>query len=135
MDTDVLVIGEALIDIVESAEGDAARFSQVLTEYKKAPQVTRDRLYLETMQQVFTNTSKVLVDTRNGSNLLYLPLDKLIQSTAVQPAAVAAEPAAVTRPATSPSPSDSGVAPPRADALSGETRTRESMRNRERGER
>jgi len=65
--------------IVENAEGDAARFAQILAEYRKAPQVTRDRLYLETMQQVFANTSKVLVDTRNGSNLLYLPLDKLMQ--------------------------------------------------------
>ncbi|WP_124079962.1 FtsH protease activity modulator HflK [Pigmentiphaga humi] len=65
--------------IVENAEGDAARFSQILAEYRKAPQVTRDRLYLDTMQQVFANTSKVLVDTRNGSNLLYLPLDKLMQ--------------------------------------------------------
>ncbi len=65
--------------IVETAQGDAARFDQILTEYRKAPQVTRDRLYLETMQQVFTNTSKVLVDTRNSNNLLYLPLDKIMQ--------------------------------------------------------
>jgi membrane protease subunit HflK len=61
------------------AEGDAQRFKSVLTEYQKAPQVTRDRLYLDTMQQVFTNVSKVMVDSRNGSNLLYLPLDKLMQ--------------------------------------------------------
>lgn len=121
--------------VVAQAEGDASRFKQIYAEYAKAPEVTRQRMYLDTMQQIFSNTSKVLVDAKAGSNLLYLPLDKLIQSTAVQPAAVAAEPAAVTRPATSPSPSDSGVAPPRADALSGETRTRESMRNRERGER
>ena len=80
--------------IVESAEGDAARFSQVLTEYKKAPQVTRDRLYLETMQQVYTNTSKVLVDTRNGSNLLYLPLDKLMQQVSQESTAGARSPSA-----------------------------------------
>ena len=49
------------------------------TEYQKAPAVTRDRLYIETMQQVYSNVSKVMVDSRNGSNLLYLPLDRLLQ--------------------------------------------------------
>ncbi|HQD83702.1 MAG TPA: FtsH protease activity modulator HflK, partial [Quisquiliibacterium sp.] len=70
--------------VIATAEGDASRFRQVLTEYAKAPQVTRDRMYLETMQQVFTNTSKVYVDSRAGSNLLYLPLDKLLQQAAPQ---------------------------------------------------
>lgn len=65
--------------VVANAEGDAARFKQVLTEYQKAPAVTRDRLYLETMQQIFSNTTKVMVDSRSNSNLLYLPLDKLIK--------------------------------------------------------
>jgi membrane protease subunit HflK len=51
----------------------------VLTEYQKAPQVTRDRLYLESMQQIYSNVSKVLVESKQGSNLLYLPLDKLMQ--------------------------------------------------------
>lgn len=68
--------------VVANAEGDASRFRQVLVEYQKAPGVTRDRMYLETMQQIFTNTTKVMVDTKNGSNLLYLPLDKLISQTA-----------------------------------------------------
>src|SRR5690606_4274087 len=62
---------------IASAEGDAERFTKVLGEYAKAPRVTRDRLYIEAMQQVFSNTSKVMVDGNNG-NLLYLPLDKLI---------------------------------------------------------
>jgi membrane protease subunit HflK len=65
--------------VVAQAEGDSQRFRSVLTEYQKAPAVTRDRLYLETMQQVYSNVSKVMVDSRNGSNLLYLPLDKLMQ--------------------------------------------------------
>jgi membrane protease subunit HflK len=65
--------------VVAQAEGDAQRFRSVLAEYQKAPQVTRDRLYLETMQQVYANVSKVLVDSRSGSNLLYLPLDRLLQ--------------------------------------------------------
>ncbi len=74
--------------IVAQAEGDSERFRSVLTEYQKAPVVTRDRLYIETMQQVYSNVSKVMVDSRTGSNLLYLPLDKLIQqsATAVAPA-------------------------------------------------
>ncbi len=64
------------------AEGDAERFRLVLTEYQKAPAVTRDRLYIETMQQVYSNVTKLMVDSRSGSNLLYLPLDKLMQANA-----------------------------------------------------
>nr|WP_179588733.1 FtsH protease activity modulator HflK [Pigmentiphaga litoralis] len=76
--------------IVENAEGDASRFTQVLTEYQKAPGVTRDRLYLDTMQEVFTNASKVLVDTRSGNNLLYLPLDKIMQQVSKESSAAVA---------------------------------------------
>jgi membrane protease subunit HflK len=65
--------------ITLQAEGDAQRFRSVLAEYQKAPAVTRDRLYLETMQQIYSNVSKVMVDSRSNSNLLYLPLDKLLQ--------------------------------------------------------
>ena len=67
--------------VIEQAEGDASRFRQVVVEYNKAPQVTRDRLYIETMQQIMSNTSKVLIDQKGGNNLLYLPLDKLMQMT------------------------------------------------------
>ncbi len=65
--------------VIAAAEGDASRFKQVLTEYQKAPAVTRERLYLDMMQQVLSNTSKVLVDQKGTGNLLYLPLDKLMQ--------------------------------------------------------
>jgi membrane protease subunit HflK len=65
--------------VIERAEGDASRFRQIVAEYSKAPQVTRDRLYIEAMQEIMTNTSKVLVDQKGGNNLLYLPLDKLMQ--------------------------------------------------------
>ncbi len=65
--------------VIASAEGDTSRFRQVLAEYAKAPQVTRERMYLEAMQEIFTNTSKVYVDSRAGNNLLYLPLDRLMQ--------------------------------------------------------
>jgi membrane protease subunit HflK len=65
--------------VIAQADGDAQRFRSILTEYQRAPVVTRDRLYLETMQQVYSNVSKIMVESRNGSNLLYLPLDRLIQ--------------------------------------------------------
>ena len=67
--------------VVAQAEGDAQRFRSVLNEYQKAPQVTRDRMYIDTMQQILSNVSKVLIDSKQGSNLLYLPLDKLMQQT------------------------------------------------------
>ncbi len=73
--------------VIASAEGDASRFRQVLAEYAKAPQVTRERMYLETMQEIFANTSKVYLDSRGSGNLLYLPLERLLQqSGAAQPA-------------------------------------------------
>src|SRR5258708_22819591 len=65
--------------VIANAEGEASRFSQIVTEYSKAPVVTRQRLYLDAMQQVLSNSTKVVVDQKNGSNLLYLPLDKLMQ--------------------------------------------------------
>ncbi|PRC91908.1 FtsH protease activity modulator HflK [Solimicrobium silvestre] len=67
--------------VVANAEGNASRFKQVLTEYQKAPAVTRDRMYYETMQQIFTSTTKMMIDTKNGNNMIYLPLDKLIGQT------------------------------------------------------
>jgi membrane protease subunit HflK len=104
--------------VVAQADGDAQRFRSVLTEYQKAPSVTRDRLYLETMQQVYSNVSKVMVDSRNGSNLLYLPLDKLIQQSQT-PAAAA--------------PAATDVATPTAaPAASTDARSRDNARSRDR---
>ena len=72
--------------VVSRAEGEAARFKLLLAEYRKAPQVTRERLYLETMQEIYGNTSKVLVAGDKGqNNLLYLPLDKMVQGRAAAP--------------------------------------------------
>jgi len=68
--------------VIASAEGDAARFKQIMAEYNKAPGVTRDRLYLDAMQQIYSSTSKVLVDQKGSNSMLYLPLDKLIQQSA-----------------------------------------------------
>ncbi len=102
--------------MTSKAEGDAQRFASVLTEYQKAPAVTRDRLYLDTMQQVYSNVSKVMIDVRNNSNLLYLPLDKLLQQTGATPAA--APPAAVTE-----------TPPP---AVAADARSRDNARSRDR---
>ncbi len=68
--------------VVGNAVGDTARFTSVLAEYKKSPLVIRERMYLETMEQMYTNASKILVDTRGSTNMLYLPLDKLAQQAA-----------------------------------------------------
>ena len=67
--------------VIANAEGDASRFKQILVEYEKAPQVTRERMYQDMKQQILTSTSKVIVDQKSSGSLLYLPLDKLIQST------------------------------------------------------
>jgi membrane protease subunit HflK len=106
--------------VVSVAQGDAQRFRSVLNEYQKAPAVTRDRLYTETMQQVYTNVSKVMVDSKSGSNLLYLPLDKLMQAAGA-PAPAAAAPAANVAPAAAP-----------ADVAPADARSRESARSRDR---
>ncbi|MEO6023886.1 MAG: FtsH protease activity modulator HflK [Burkholderiales bacterium] len=83
--------------IIASAEGDASRFKQVLTEYRKAPAVMRERLYLDMMQQVLSNTSKIVVDQKASNNMLYLPLDKLMQPASEPAVAAIAQPPA-TRP-------------------------------------
>ena len=113
--------------VTAEAEGDAQRFRSILTEYQKAPQVTRDRLYLETMQSVYSNVSKVLVDSRSGSNLLYLPLDKLIQQSGV---ATPAAPTAPTAPAAGSVATPESVATPATDP-----RSRDGARTRDRDSR
>ena len=74
--------------IVAQAQGDAQRFRSLLSEYQKAPQVTRDRLYINAMQEIYSNVTKVLVESKQGSNMLYLPLDKIMQLSATPGAAV-----------------------------------------------
>jgi membrane protease subunit HflK len=104
--------------VVLTASGDAERFRQILVEYNRAPAVTRDRMYLETMQQVFTNASKVMIDTRSNSNLLYLPLDKLMQQAI-------ADANATVRPPVAPVPESSAPAErPRDPARSRERESR-----------
>jgi membrane protease subunit HflK len=114
--------------VTENATGNADRFTQVLTEYQKAPAVTRDRMYLDTMQQIFSSASKVMVDAKSGSNLLYLPLDKLIAQTAANDAAVGAKSGPVQMaPATPPQEIMQTVEQVRQR----DSRSRESSRDRE----
>ncbi|MGL4576016.1 MAG: FtsH protease activity modulator HflK [Burkholderiaceae bacterium] len=106
--------------VTETAEGDAARFRSVVAEYQRAPGVTRERIYLETMQSIFQNTTKVMVDTKGGNNLLSLPLDRLMQQVAADAArasAAAPPPASVINAPTTSTPEDN--------------RARDALRNRE----
>lgn len=122
--------------VVENATGNASRFKQVLVEYQKAPGVTRDRMYLDTMQQIFSSASKVMVDAKSGSNLLYLPLDKLIAQAAATDAQATAARAAAAAQAAGGSPATSATLP--SDLIPSvevnrlrDPRTRESLRDRE----
>jgi membrane protease subunit HflK len=112
--------------IVAQSQGDAQRFKALLTEYQKAPQVTRDRLYIDTMQQIYSNVTKVLVESRQGSNLLYLPLDKIMQMTAAGGAAAGAAPAdATSNNPTGPSGNAPNVTLPDSRARDGRQRDRD----------
>ncbi|MBK6974975.1 MAG: FtsH protease activity modulator HflK [Sterolibacteriaceae bacterium] len=125
--------------VVATADGDASRFKQVLTEYSRAPEVTRQRMYIETMQQVMSNSSKIMIDARSSGNLLYLPLDKLMMSAGAaaaqnsQSIAPSEVPLGQRAQVQLPEPQ---VAPPKADVPpSGsreDYRSREAMRQRDR---
>ncbi len=90
--------------VIANAQGEASRFSQVLAEYQKAPVVTRQRLYLDSMEQVMTRSAKVVVDQKGGNNLLYLPLDKLQQ--------MVSQPYAASPEVLSPAPAQAGATAP-----------------------
>ncbi len=97
--------------VIATAEGDVNRFEQVLTEYVKAPQVTRERLYLDAMEEVFAKTGKVYIDSRTSGNLLYLPLDRMLSGAGADGARTGAG----TAPAVTPS--DPAAVVPRDDSL------------------
>jgi len=107
--------------VVAQAEGDADRFKSVLTEYQKAPAVTRDRMYVDAMQSVYSNVTKVMVDTQKNSNLLYLPLDKIVQQVS---GSVSASAPTAAAPAT---PTD--LAP---SMTNNDMRSRDGLRGRDR---
>ncbi len=108
--------------VVAQAQGDSERFASQLAEYQKAPQVTRDRLYIDTMREVYSNVSKVMIDARNNASLLNLPLDKLLQQAAAGSAPVAGQPAAAQA-AVDATPSTSGTV---------DVRSRDGQRGRDR---
>ena len=105
------------LSVIANAEGEASRFMQIFTEYQKAPQVTRQRIYLDTMQTVMNNTSKIMVDQKGGNSLLYLPLDKL-QQIVGQPYSGASDVSSQSAPTSAATPLD--------------TRSRDALRNRDR---
>ena len=113
---------------IATSQGDASRFRQILTEYEKAPGVTRERLYLEAMQQILSNTSKVIVDQKGGNSLLYLPLDKLMQMTGQ--AQVSAQGADVPLPRMAVPGEQPVTAAPQPTAI--DARSRDAMRSRDR---
>ncbi|MBT0961123.1 FtsH protease activity modulator HflK [Denitromonas iodatirespirans] len=106
--------------VVANAEGDASRFGQVLTEYRKAPRVTRERMYLEAMQEMYSNTTKIMVDAKGSGNLLMLPLDKLLQATGAGASSRAESAASSSAPI-------SDV--PRSAAIGDDVRSRDFLRN------
>lgn len=121
--------------VVAMAEGDALRFKQIYGEYAKAPQVTRDRMYIDTMKEIYNNVSKVLVDTTKSNSLLYLPLDKIInqvtteaqQAAQIQGAGLpgVVSPSAISSPTPNAAPSPAERSPEKRDGL----------RSRDRGDR
>ena len=110
--------------VVAQAQGDAQRFRSVYTEYQKAPQVTRDRMYLDTMQQIYGNVTKVLVESRQGASMLYLPLEKILQ--------MGGSAATVTEAVTPPSAGGASVPVAPTTSLNSDARSRDAARTRER---
>lgn len=122
--------------LIATAEGDASRFKQINAEYAKAPEVTRSRMYLETMQQIYANTSKVMIDAKGQGNLLYLPLDKLMQATGALSGAPGGVGSSAEMPAQAPQSSYAaaatlGDAPPQT-VDKNDLRSRDALRSRER---
>lgn len=90
--------------VIAKAQGDASRFGQLVAEYRKAPRVTRERLYLDTMQSVLGSTSKVLVDVDKGGSMIYLPLDQILKTMPREPGADYAAPSSTAVPRPVPAP-------------------------------
>jgi membrane protease subunit HflK len=121
--------------VVAQAQGDAQRFKSVLAEYQRAPQVTRDRLYIDAMQQIYNNVTKIMVDARQGGNMLFLPLDKIMQQVAAQTPPQQQAPAAPSDSTQTPSPSPASAPPPSTSSglsSSSDARTRDNGRSRDR---
>ena len=111
--------------VVAAAEGDSDRFKAIYAEYQKAPAVTRDRMYIDAMQEVYSNVTKVMVDTHGGNALIQLPLDKITQAAASNAAAES-----TAAPVASAAPADAAAAA--AAAAAADPRSRDNSRSRER---
>ena len=132
--------------VVATAEGDATRFKQILVEYAKAPQVTRDRMYIDSMREMYNNVTKILVDTTKSNSLLYLPLDKIVAQVSAESAQAAnaqASPSSTNTPTGSvtvggatgvntPSPTSSATPAMPAPAVNSSTDKRDGLRSRDR---
>ena len=129
---------------VSVATGNAARFDKIVAEYAKAPAVTRDRMYIETMQQILSSTSKVMIDAKTGTNQIYLPLDRLLaQSTANETARSAGsgpmmappQPQAQPQPQSQPQPQPQPQAQPAQSDVpaNGESARTRDLRSRDTG--
>jgi len=123
--------------VIATAEGDASRFGQVVAEYAKAPAVTRQRMYLDTMQEIYANAVKVVVETKAGSNLLMLPLDKLVQQAAQESARAAAAQQSSANSGSGPVPSSATptATPSVSTGADVDPRSREGLRSRDRDSR
>ena len=132
--------------VVATAEGDATRFKQILVEYAKAPQVTRDRMYIDSMREMYNNVTKILVDTTKSNSLLYLPLDKIVAQVSAESAQAAnaqVNPSGTNTPTGSvtvggatgvniPSPTSSAGPATPAPAFNSSTDKRDGLRSRDR---
>jgi membrane protease subunit HflK len=105
--------------VENEAQGNVSRFNQIFAQYQKAPEVTRQRMYLDAQEQIMSNVSKVIVDQKNGNNLLYLPLDKLMAVAGANAPAAANSAPATDAPTVNVSPNTDG-------------RSRDDVRARER---
>jgi len=127
--------------VVSVATGNAARFDKIVAEYAKAPAVTRDRMYIETMQQILSSTSKVMIDAKSGNNTIYLPLDRLLAQSTANEAARGANSGPVMTPQQNPAqPQAQAQAPqaqpqpqPQPEAAAGESNRTRDLRSRDTG--
>jgi len=124
--------------VVSVATGNAARFDKIVAEYAKAPAVTRDRMYIETMQQILSSTSKVMIDAKTGNNTIYLPLDRLLAQSTANEAARGAGSGPMMAPPQNPAQQaqaqpQSPAAPAQPEASSGESARTRDLRSRDTG--
>jgi membrane protease subunit HflK len=118
--------------VIAQAQGDAQRFDSILAEYRKAPGVTRDRMYIDAMQQIYSNVTKIIVDAHNANNVIYLPLDKLMPTAGAAAVPAPAASAAGSGSAASASGGPDAGVPDSSGLKSTDARSRDDLRSRDR---